>query len=212
MACGAVSRRENSPSTTQCSLEVTPTKKGHVIHEDRKEVEVSEGPSHKVSENISIRSSQVSNLSSSHADEKRHEINVTPIGYRRCSEGLRNFKGNQKFPASSCSLKDEIHGSPTSGEIPVKLDDEKPNSSLSGTILSGKSPVHLSAKIISNTKEKPVIVCGLVSRNNNSTPLSVFSAPEDVQLQNELGSSKSKRRWKSKNANAKGIILAGLST
>lgn len=212
MACGAVSRRENSPSTIQCSSEVTPTKKGHVIHEDRKEVEVSEGPSHKVSENISIRSSQVSNLSSPHADEKRHEINVTPIGYRRCSEGLRNFKGNQKNPASSCSLKDEIHVSPTSGEIPVTLDDEKLNSSLSGTILSGKSPVHLSAKIISNTKEKRVIVCGLVGRNNNSTPLSVFSDPEDVLLQNELGSSKSKRGRKSKNANTKGIILAGLPT
>ncbi|GMN67347.1 hypothetical protein TIFTF001_036403 [Ficus carica] len=198
-----VSRRKNSPSTTQCSSEITPTKKAHVIQEDRKEVEVLEGPSHKVSENISICSSQVSNLSSPHADEKRHEINVTPIGYRRCSEGLRNFKGNQKNPASSCSLKDEIRGSPTSGEIPVTLDDEKLNSSLSGTILSGKSPVHLSAKIISNTEEKRVIVCGLVGGNNNSTPLSVFSDPEDVLLQNELGSSKSKRGRKSKNANNK---------
>ncbi|XP_024031243.1 uncharacterized protein LOC112094497 isoform X2 [Morus notabilis] len=69
-----------------------------------------------------------------------------------------------------------------------------PGRVLGGTIQSGrkldvseKSPIHLLAKIRSQTKDRPTVVLGLASRYNTLNPLPVVSYPKNNLVQNEVG-------------------------
>ncbi|KAM6557524.1 hypothetical protein CsatB_004543 [Cannabis sativa] len=157
--CGVVSGPETS--TLQ---EKTLEKQGCVTLKHGKHVETSE--SHKVSENgNTLNNSKVSNLS----DEKKHQLDVTPIGFRKCSARLRNLRdrpiGFQKCSDRLKNLKGSQRNSLPSGcsldqeqqnVSPVQmLDDEKLNSSIAATIHSTDRVPEISY-VGSKRKQKPV--------------------------------------------------------
>ncbi|XP_062095662.1 kinetochore-associated protein KNL-2 homolog isoform X2 [Humulus lupulus] len=145
--------------------EKTPEKHGCVTRKHRIQVETSE--SHNISENGTLNTSKVSNLS----DENKDQLDVTPIGFRKCSGRLRNLKdrpiGFQKCSDKLRNPKDSQTILLVSGcSIDLEQQNVSPATSDSGRKLgvSGKSLIHSTdrvpkisfAKVGSKRKQQPV--------------------------------------------------------